>query len=378
MARTRFSIATAKTATIAALTTVAFSAATPAMSETFTFGSGVPERSSANSKGVFPALDQITEATDGRVSFNPIVGGQLVSLPNTLQGIRDGIVDSGYFITQFHAADLPYSSLMAELSGLGTDPYATMGALNEIFFVTCEKCREEFRETGMVPVLVQSASPLTMQCTMPVESAADLEGKKISVIGTPESRWADKLGMTPVRTRITDILPALQLGQTDCTLIGTAWIRSYGLEDTVKGVIEMPQGIITGAVPLVFGKGTWDKISADDRQAIVSLMPGIAWDYVNDAYVDMDAMVRDTLKDKVAFVPGDDAMKALWQDYQAEEVAALKDLAESRGLENGDALIDQMVEVMRAWHEDHLPAFQGDKDKYVALINDRVFSKYDF
>jgi len=352
--------------------------AIPANAETFTYGSGVPERSSANSKGVYPALDKISAATDDRVTFNKIVGGQLVSLTNTLQGIRDGIVDAGFFISQFHGADLPYTSLLGELTGFATDPYATMGAVNEIFFVACDKCREEVLGLNLVPILVQSASPLTMQCTSAIETAADLKGKKISVIGTPEARWSEKLGMTPVRTKITDILPALQLGQTDCTLVGTSWIRSYGLEDTVKGVIEMPQGIITGAVPLVFSKAAWDKISADDQKAIIGLMPGVAWDYVKDAYVDVDVDVRTSLKDKIAFASGDEELKSLWNAYQDEEVAALKELAKSRGLENSDALVDQMVEIMRAWHEDYLPEFDGDKAKFEKILQERVFSKYDF
>lgn len=352
--------------------------AVPAAAETFTFGSGVPERSAGNQKGIFPLLDKVTEATDGRVSFTRIVGGQLVSMTNTLQGIRDGVVDTGYFISQFYSTELPYSSLMAELTGLGTDPYATMGALNEAFFVACDQCREEFRGLGLVPALVQSASPLTMQCTRPVATAADLRGLKISTIGSPEARWATVLEMTPVRTNIVDILPALQLGQSDCTLVGTSWIRSYGLEDTVKGVIEMPQGVITGAFPLVLSDKAWESISEEDRKAIVGLMPEGAWDYVEDAYVEVDAEVRAALEGKIEFQPGDQAMKDLWKTYQQGEVAALKELAKQRGVENADQLIDEIVEIFRAWHEDYLPQFKGDRQKFAALLRERVFSKYDF
>lgn len=364
----------ARTATVIALAMLA----TSASAETFTYGSGVPERSSANRAGVLPLLEKIGETTDGAVSFTTILGGQLVSLPGALQALADGIVASSYMVTQFYPAELPAGSLMGEVTGLGTDPYATMGALNEAFFVTCDECREDFRKVGIVPVLMQSASPLTMQCTQAVESTEDLKGLRVLTIGRPEMRWAESIGMTPVRTSITDILSGLQLGQADCTLIGTAWIRSYGLEDTIKSVIEMPQGILAGAVPLAFGADPWASIPKDDREAILKLMPRTLWDYVTGAYVEADAAVREAVSDKIVFMPGDDALKSAWAEFHAGEAAALKELAASRGVENPDALIDEIVEVFRVWHEDLLPQFKGDPDKFAEIAWERIFSRYDF
>ena len=352
--------------------------AIPASAETFTFGSGVPERSSANRAGVLPLLEKITETTGGDVTFNPILGGQLVSLPGTLQGLADGIVASGFLVTQFHPAELPAASLMSEVTGLALDPYATMGALNEAFFVTCEQCREDFRRIGVVPVIMQSATPLTMQCTKQVKTKDDLAGLRVATIGRPEMRWASSIGMTPVRTSISDILSGLQLGASDCALIGTAWIKSYGLEDTIKSVIEMPQGIISGAVPLAFNAGAWESISAEDRKAIVDLIPATLWDYVTGAYVESDAAVKKSLADKVTFTPGDEALSAAWKKFYAGEAAALKEVAASRGVENPDELIDGIVEVFRVWHEELLPEFQGDREAFIRIAEERIFSKYDF
>ncbi|HAE46247.1 MAG: hypothetical protein CMO30_15885 [Tistrella sp.] len=364
-------------AALAALSLV-LPAAGPATAATFTYGSGVPERSSANQQGVLPILADITRVTDGRVAFTPILGGQLVSIANGFDGIRDGVVDAGFFIGQLTGSQLPYSSLIAEMTGLGGDPYATMGAINEIFFVGCQNCRDEVKMAGIVPILMQSASPLAMMCTKPAATAADLAGRRVSVVGSPEARWTTALGMTPVRSTITDILPALQLGQSDCTLLGMAWIRSYGLQDTVTSVIEMPQGIIAGAVPIAFNRKSWEKISKEDRAAIVKLMPAAVWNYVTDAYITQDAQVKASLADKVTFSPGDADMKSRWTGFQDGEVAALKALARDRGLADGDAVVDRMVATFRIWHERLLPQFQGDRAKFEQILNERVFSKYPF
>ncbi|MFD0388382.1 hypothetical protein ACFQ4K_11980 [Tistrella bauzanensis] len=304
--------------------------------------------------------------------------GQLVSIPNAFDGIRDGVVDSGFFITQFSANQLPYSSLISEMTGLGGDPYATMGAINEILFVGCQNCRDEMRVAGIVPLLMQSASPLATMCTRPVASAADLAGLRASTIGSPEARWARALGMTPMRTSIVDILPALQLGQSDCTIIGTSWIRSYGLEDTVKGVIDMPQGIIAGAAPITFNRDSWARIAKEDQARIIGLMPAAVWDYVTNAYLLPDAEVKAALSARIPFAPGDDEMHRRWAGFQEGEVAALKALARDRKLADGDAVVDRMVATFRIWHERLLPAFKGDRAKFEAVLNERVFSKYPF
>ncbi|MEM9011083.1 MAG: hypothetical protein AAGE18_07650 [Pseudomonadota bacterium] len=352
--------------------------ATIASAQTLTYGSGVPERSGANRFGVLPMMERIETATDGRVSFTPLLGGQLVSIPGALQGIADRVVDSGFFITQFHPAELPAASMMSQVTGLGTDPYATIGALNEAFFVTCEACRADMQAMGIVPLLLQSATPLTMQCTEPAETLADLDGRRVSTIGEPEMRWAESIGMVPVRTSISDILSGLQLGQTDCTLVGTSWIRSYGLEDTVVSVIELPQGIIAGAVPMAFNAEAWASIDAADRAAMVDLMPQMLWDYVADAYVAPDVEVKAALADRISFAPGDAEMAAAWTEFQAGEAAALTALAEARGIENAEALVAEIVEVFRVWHEDLLPQFEGDPDAFARIAEERIFSNYDF
>src|SRR5690606_5378638 len=215
-----------------------------AAAETFKYGSFVPERSTGNQKGVFPMMEKVEKATEGRVTFERIVGGTVLTAPNTLRGIRDHVVDAGYMIVQFHINDLPYASLLGELTGLGTDTYATLGALNEVYFQTCEGCRADFKKHGLVPLFVQSATPLTMNCTKPVKSIDDLDGLRLSAIGTSEMRWGATLGMTPRRQNFSDMVQALQLGQADCFLGPIAWIKSYGLTDTIKTVIEMPQGVV--------------------------------------------------------------------------------------------------------------------------------------
>ncbi|MGH8703220.1 MAG: hypothetical protein ACREVR_18880, partial [Burkholderiales bacterium] len=283
-----------------------------AAAETFTYGSGVPERSSANIKGVNPLLDKITAATQNRVTFTRLMGGTVVQIPTGLQGVRDGIVDSGFTIMQAHPANLPVASLIADLGGLGTDTYATFGAINEFMFVHCPGCLADFKKQGVVPLLTQSATPLTMACTRPATTAAELKGLRAVALGAPELRWAARLGMTPARTTFAEVLQQLQLGNADCFVAPVSWIKSYGLQDVIKSVIEMPQGVVSGALPLFFNQKSWARISEADRHAMLRLMPEANFRYVHDAYVEFDVEAKKEYQSRIRFVPGDKAMAEAW------------------------------------------------------------------
>jgi len=342
--------------------------------ETFTYGSGVPERSSASYKGIYPMLDKITAATQKRVEFKRLMGGVVVQIPTGLQGVRDGIVDSGFTIMQAHPANLPVASLVADLGGLGTDTYATMGAINEFMFLHCPGCMADFRKQGVVPLLTQSATPLTMACTKPAATAADLKGLRAVALGAPELRWAARLGMTPARTTFAEVLQQLQLGNADCFVAPISWIKSYGLQDVVKSVIEMPQGVVSGALPLFFSQKSWSRISEADRLTILRLMPEANFHYVHDAYVEFDEAAKKEYQSKIRFVPGDKAMAEAWAQYQAAEPVALIDLMERRNVPNAKALVDDAVAVFRRWHVEHAPKIRTPEG-FAEVMWREVYSK---
>lgn len=349
-----------------------------AAAQTFRYGSFVPERSSANQKGVFPLEKKITAATGGRVKFTNLVGGTVLTPRNTISGIRDKVVDAGFMVSQFHTSELPYASLLAGFTGFGTETFATLGALNEAYFIACPKCREDFAKLGIMPLFAQSATPLNMVCRKTVAGMADLKGLRMSAIGATELRWGALLGMTPRRQNFRQFVQAMQLGQTDCFMGPPAWIVSYGLTDVAKSVVTMPQGVIVGAYPMVFNKASFDRISAADKKALVANMAGWAFDYVKGAYVDGDVAARKALDGKVSFVAGGKAMQEKWLAFRKSEIAALVKLAESRKLENPEKLVTTIAGIFAKWHTEYLPDFKGDRATFVKVLNERVFSKVSY
>src|SRR5690606_7118463 len=157
-----------------------------------------------------------------------------------------------------------------------------------------------------------------------------------------------------------------------------AWIKSYGLTDTIKTVIEMPQGVVTGAVPFTFNKEAWAKVSDADKKTMARMMARWLYEYVEDAYVDSDASVKKELEGKVAFVADDKSFEQKWSQYQQKEIPALVQLAESRRLEGGKELVETMAAVFKKWHTEHLPKFKGKPDVFTEILAREVFEKVDY
>jgi TRAP-type C4-dicarboxylate transport system substrate-binding protein len=205
-----------------------------------------------------------------------------------------------------------------------------------------------------------------------------LKGLRLSATGTPEMRWGDLLGMTPRRQTFAEFVQALQLGQSDCVAAPLAWIKSYGLVDVIKSVIEMPQGVITGAVPFLFNADAWGRISDRDKKVIARMLPGIVYDYIYQAYEEEDIAVRREVAEKMSFHPGDPLLQKRWAEYQGKEVSALIELAERRKLPEAKATATAMAEVFKKWHTVHLPKFKGNREAFVQLLEVEVFSKVTY
>jgi TRAP-type C4-dicarboxylate transport system substrate-binding protein len=80
----------------------------------------------------------------------------------------------------------------------------------------------EFREKYGVHLLAMGGYPSQQfWCSKPVESLADLAGKKIRVYGASLGDFVQGLGGVPVTIAFGEVVPALQKGVADCGITGT-------------------------------------------------------------------------------------------------------------------------------------------------------------
>ncbi|MEM6463830.1 MAG: hypothetical protein AAF724_18135 [Pseudomonadota bacterium] len=349
-----------------------------AHAETLTYGSPVSEQALFNRVGVIPLLDTLEEATEGRVEFRGLFGGTVVKMQTSLSAVRDGVVDSAFHVLSFYGSDLPFASIIPSTSAFGSDPIASMGAINEAFFVGCPQCVEDMKRWGQMPLMINTTTAVRLQCTREINASGDLDGLRVSVVTPPQARWVETLGMLPVRTSISDLLVSMQLGKTDCALVPISWAQSYGLIDLVKGVVDMPQGIPGGGVPIAISLAAWEKLSEEDRAGMIDAAAASVLPYVQTAYIDADADVRPKLEEVASFYAGDDAMRETWAEYQLKEIDELAELARERGIEDPEGFAQNIAEIYRKWHEEHLPVIMDNPEAMKTILLETVYSKVEF
>lgn len=208
----------------------------------------------------------IQGATGGRVRFQIYPGGAAGDEPDLLRKLRIG---------QLHAA-------LFSAPGLGDIDPAFFLFQVPLLFETDEEVRFVLREMrpvferrleerGFVLLHWGDAGWLRIFASKPVASYDEFRQRKLFVWGT-ETRlgtWYQELGLRPVSLSATDVLTGLQTGLiealpvTPLAALSLQWFRQ------APYTIDHRFAPLLGA--LVVSKSAWGKISAADREEILSL-----------------------------------------------------------------------------------------------------------
>lgn len=358
---------------------VALSAATGASAQELTYATFEPPKADIPRLIITPFAEDVAAKTNGEVTFNVITGGSLLGAPDTLAGIRDGIADAGFVVPAFVVSSLPHVNLVPDLLSFADDAKQVAGATLETLLLNCPECQQDYAKMGAVNLGTYGHNPYWILCSSPVESIADLEGKKIRVSSAPSGRWIDALGAVAVSGMPPpEIVTGMQRGQVDCAITVPNWLRAMSLEDAVEQVITFPNGTYHGLGVFVFNKDSWDSISPENKQIVLrAIADATAAGTIQGAYFDEPALVNQIIADKgIASWDGGDEFPAAWEEFRAGEIDAVIAGAEKRGIDK---------EVAQRIVETHLAALEkwkkisdevgDDKEKFAQALWDEVYSK---
>lgn len=208
----------------------------------------------------------IQAATAGRVKFQIYPGGVAGDEPDLWRKLRIGQLQAVLF----------------SAPGLGDiDPGFTLFQVpllfetdDEVAYVL-ERMRPELEQRldqkGLVLLHWSSVGWLRIFASKPVANYDDFKRQKQFVWGS-EGRlasWYQELGLQPVSLAATDVLTGLQTGLiealpvTPLAALSLQWFRS------APYMLDQRFAPLLGA--LVVSKGTWNKVEAADREAILAL-----------------------------------------------------------------------------------------------------------
>lgn len=107
-----------------------------------------------------------------------------------------------------------------------------------------------------------------LYCNKPVQSLADLKGKKVRSYSKSMSDLLKGLGATPVTIAFGEVVPALQLGTVDCAITGTLPAYASGWGKVTTHLVRLNTGYAFAYAAI--SNKTWARLDKETKTIISS------------------------------------------------------------------------------------------------------------
>ncbi len=355
-------------------------AANLAAAKDYTYGAGIPAKSEEISIGVMSYAQDLDKASKGSVHLRVLAGGQVVSLENTLQNLRDGTIDAGFVVPVFTRKELKNTNVIYDTEVYGDDPAAITGAANETMLFDCKPCMDEFKRNGALYLASFGNNNKGLICRTEVKTVADVKGLKIRAVGATRG-LIQALGAIPVSMSPPDATTALERGALDCVHGVETWLQNFGYWDVAKYDLETPLGSPRTISSVVWSRRTWDKLSAADKKAAIEVIPMHLARMVYDVNVAADERVKKVAIEKhhITFVQGGKDFEEVMAKWQKHELSALPKMwTKTLGVKNPEKIFQAFLKNLDKWEKlaksNHM---KDDKALMAKIYDERIYSKLD-
>jgi len=177
--------------------------------------------------GMVPYCEQVTEQTNGQVTFSFFPGGQLGTADSMLDIVKSGAADIVYAGPSYMSDQLPLSTV-ATLPGTyqsaieGSEAYWEI--TNEYLY------GEELQDHNVRPLVSHTLVPHRLVTDTEIQSMSDMEGLSVRSGGGGQSLTVDALGASPVEMDGADVISSMESGVINSAIFTIPSIPSYDLD----------------------------------------------------------------------------------------------------------------------------------------------------
>ncbi len=229
---------------------------------------------------VFPTWGKwIEEATEGRVKIK--LEYALGEQSSYFSMVEDGVADAAWSFHGYVPGRFRLTK-MVELPNLGVNAEAASTAYWDVYQQYFAQAGEH---SGVELMGLFTHGPGQIFSKQPIESLADLEGKKIRLGGGIQQDLGNRLKVSPVSAPGPKVYELMQQGIVDGVFMPTASEKDFRLAEVAPHLTLMPGGLYMGSFAIFANEEFLDGLSAKDRQAIMdisgarlSALAGQAWD----------------------------------------------------------------------------------------------------
>jgi TRAP-type transport system periplasmic protein len=233
----------------------------------------------------------ISEKTNGRVKFTPFWAGSLVSLPDTLDAVREGSADVGEIVASFYTGKIPGAGAFEGNGSCPTDTTQYSAMLDKVEPVV----KAMFDEQKVGFLFMQPGYGINLVAkNKNAKSIPDFKGLKIRHAGRWGQAQFKAIGVNTVVIAPGEVYQALQTGVVDAAMGTNSLSLSFKWYEVAPYVTSFD---MTGNMNFILiNKSAWDRVPAEDqkiiievsKQASLTAFPRLK-DFQLDAYRRMEA-----------------------------------------------------------------------------------------
>jgi len=324
-------------------------------------------------EAVKPYLDEVTHKTQGTVTFRYLTDGTVVGASTTAKGVQQGLVDMGTIIPAYSSAMWPATGLLNNLPSLKNNSLIETGAINELFFLHCAQCQDEWAAAKILPMAMYASSPYYLQCARELRGMEDLKGKRIQGTGKMIGGFVVATGGLSVGLTVSELYTGISQGTLDCFIGAVSWLDTYGLKDVIKFAVDAPLGVFRPVSQMNMNLGKWNKLSQEEQQAfidgIVKLVADSAYGYMREH----QTAYASGLAAGVKFVPPFAGFEQTFEKVGEDIGRQFLELAQKSGVKNPQDLLERYLALEDQWRE--IVAHTTSQAEYERVLNERIFSK---
>src|SRR5437764_3105872 len=282
---------------------------------------------------------QVEKATNGRVKLQ-MLPKHPSPAPGTFDAVMDDLVDVAY-VTASYTPARHVLVLLPELPGGGNTAEINSVAYSRIHWKYLQPIGE-YKGVKLLGVFAHGPGQM-LNTKRPINKVEDLAGMKIRTGGGIAEEMARALGASAFVKPAPESYELLSSGVADGTFFPLESIISFKLDSVIKYATLFPGGFYSSSFGFFMNEDKWNKLSKQDRDAIMSVsgealaqLAGKAWDATDAAALERMKQVGIQITEaSPEFVKGvQERAKAIddkWvKDATAKGIDGAKVLAEFR------------------------------------------------
>jgi len=196
------------------------------------------------------AFEQGVEArSEGRIDVQLYPASQLGPIPATIEGVMMGTIEVTMPVIGFLSGIEPRYQVLDAAGLFDSEAHA----LRTLMDPEVRSMLSEFGEdAGVEPLFVLTSGRINIVSRDPITTVADFEGLKMRTGGATAlvNLPMERLGVSPISLSLGDVLPGIQTGTIDASLLNMPVSVGFNFADVARESVYLPGkfGIVSGII----------------------------------------------------------------------------------------------------------------------------------